>query len=58
MHSSFFGGLVVIQAGGRRSQSDSEAGLLGYCLENSTWEKGILNRDWNKLGKFLKIIMC
>ena len=58
MHSSFFGGLVVIQAGGRRSGSDPEAGLLGYRLENSIWEKGVMSRDWNKLGKFLKIIMC
>ena len=33
MHSSFFGGIVVIDAGVRRSWPDLDGGLLGYCLE-------------------------
>ena len=33
MHSSFFGGILVIEADVRRSQSDPGGGLLDYCLE-------------------------
>jgi len=33
MHSSFFGGILVIKAGVRRSQYDRDGGLLVYCLE-------------------------
>ena len=33
MHSSFFGGILVIKAGVRRSQYDHDGGLLGCCLE-------------------------
>ena len=33
MHSSFFGGILVIKAGDRRSQPAHDGGLLGYCLE-------------------------
>jgi len=33
VHSSFFGGFLVIEAGVRRYRPDSGAGLLGYCLE-------------------------
>ena len=33
MHSSFFGRLLVIKAGIRRSWHDHGGGLLGYCLE-------------------------
>ena len=33
MHFSFFGGILVIKAGVRRSRPDHDGGLLGYCLE-------------------------
>ena len=35
MHSSLFGGILVIEAEAevRRSQHDPAGGLLGYCLE-------------------------
>ena len=33
MHSSFFGGILVLEAGGVRSPRDPGDGLLGYCLE-------------------------
>ena len=33
MHSSFFGRILAIEAGVRRSQWDLGGGLLGYCLE-------------------------
>ena len=33
MHSSFFGEILVIKAGVRRSQHDLGSGLLGYCLK-------------------------
>ena len=32
MHSSFFGGILVIKVGVRRSQPDYDGGLLVYCL--------------------------
>ena len=33
MHSSFFWGILVIEAGTRRSWHDLGGGLLGYCLK-------------------------
>ena len=33
MHFSFFGGILVITAGVRRSWHDPGGGLLSYCLE-------------------------
>ena len=30
---SFFGGILVIKAGVRRSRPDHDGGLLGYCLK-------------------------
>ena len=40
MHSSFFGGILVIKAGVRRSQYVHDGGLLGYCLESQYLQKG------------------
>ena len=40
MHSFFFGRILGIKAGVRRSRYDHDGGLLGYCLKNRTCEKG------------------
>ena len=58
MHSSLFGGLLVTRAGVRRSRLP---GVVFWVIaeNNSTCQKGLLIReDQNRLGKFLKNIVC
>ena len=40
MHSSFFGGILVIKAEVRKSRADGDGGLRGYCLEEQYLQKG------------------
>ena len=40
MHSSFFGGILVIKAEVRKSRADGDGGLQGYCLEEQYLQKG------------------
>ena len=44
MHSSFFGGILVIKGGVRRSRYDHDGGLLGYCLESQSLRKGHIDQ--------------
>ena len=58
MHSSFFGGLLVIKAESGGLSVITTVVFQVIAWNDSTCKKGILISDENKLRKFLKNIMC
>ena len=51
MRSSFFGGILVIKAELGTSCHDPDGGLLGYCLEEQSFQKGHIDQRLEQTRK-------